>query len=201
MSTNRQPDSKPTVRENGIFRGALKAEQAIKTNTQLKSLIALQQADRSLGALGYLGRTVEATSDSLSLSSGQATILYSLPPGAAATVLTIRDGGGGLVRAIAGETGEGRHHFVWDGTNDQGTAVPDGAYQVTATALDADGNVIEGSLTGLIGVGRRGDHRIRSRGSHGRRCVGRDRRHRRHPRIATRQKRLLQAHTVSILES
>ena len=24
MSTNRQPDSKPTVRENGIFRGALK---------------------------------------------------------------------------------------------------------------------------------------------------------------------------------
>ena len=25
MSTNRQPDSKPTVRENGIFRGALKA--------------------------------------------------------------------------------------------------------------------------------------------------------------------------------
>ena len=25
MSTNRQPDSKPAVRENGIFRGALKA--------------------------------------------------------------------------------------------------------------------------------------------------------------------------------
>ena len=25
MSTNRQPDSKPTVRENGIFRGALKS--------------------------------------------------------------------------------------------------------------------------------------------------------------------------------
>ena len=28
MSTNRQPDSKPTVRENGIFRGALKGRSA-----------------------------------------------------------------------------------------------------------------------------------------------------------------------------
>ena len=26
MSTNRQPDSKPTVRENGIFRGALERQ-------------------------------------------------------------------------------------------------------------------------------------------------------------------------------
>ena len=32
MSTNRQPDSKPTVRENGIFRGALKSVLT-KTNS------------------------------------------------------------------------------------------------------------------------------------------------------------------------
>lgn len=126
-------------------------EQAINTNTQLKSLIALQQANQSLDALGYLGRTVEAISDSLSLNGGQATILYSLPPGAAATVLTIRDGGGGLVRAISGEISQGRHEFAWDGTNNQGTVVPDGAYQVALSAFDSEGNVIEGSLTGLVG--------------------------------------------------
>ena len=35
MSINRQPDSKPTVRENGIFRGALKefdSEEETKRN-------------------------------------------------------------------------------------------------------------------------------------------------------------------------
>ena len=31
MSTNRQPDSKPTVRENGIFRGALQSKRVNAT--------------------------------------------------------------------------------------------------------------------------------------------------------------------------
>ena len=127
-------------------------EQAINTNAQLKSLIALQQTNQSLGALGYLGRTIEATSGSVSLSGSKATILYSLPAGAAKTVLTIRDGSGGLVRTISGETGAGRHQFAWDGKNDKGSVVANGAYKVAVTALDSEGNVIKGSLTGLVGT-------------------------------------------------
>lgn len=127
-------------------------EQAIKTNTQLETLISLNQTSQALSALNYLGRTVEATGDATNLSGGEAMILYSLPPGTAAAILTIRGGGGGPVCAITAETGDGRHEFMWDGTNDQGTLVPDGAYQVSVSALDGDGNVIPGALTGLAGI-------------------------------------------------
>jgi flagellar basal-body rod modification protein FlgD len=126
-------------------------EQAIKTNSQLETLIALNQANQAVGALGYLGRTVEVASSTVNLEDGEATILYALPPGAATTVVSILDADGSLVRMINGETGPGRHEYVWDGNNEQGTQVPDGVYRIAVTALDANGDVLDGTLTGTIG--------------------------------------------------
>src|SRR4051812_14779616 len=49
-------------------------EQQLKTNTNLESLISVQQGAQLVGAAPLMGRVVEVESDQLSLQGGQATL-------------------------------------------------------------------------------------------------------------------------------
>ena len=62
-------------------------EQAIKSNKQLESLLSMQTASQAMGALNYMGRTVEATGDTGPLANGQAEFTYDLPSVAKKTTL------------------------------------------------------------------------------------------------------------------
>jgi flagellar basal-body rod modification protein FlgD len=122
-------------------------EQAINTNQKLDSLLSLQKGNQTLDAVGYIGRTVEAASDRVPLSGGAAAFSYTLPTPAASARVLIYDTQDQLVFATDAQTTAGRNDFAWDGTDNDGNALPDGLYRVVISAQDADTSVIEATTT------------------------------------------------------
>ena len=122
-------------------------EQAIQTNTQLKSLVSLMQATQHTAALQYVGATVELDNSRIHLpTGGEANIGYSLTAPAAAVKVTIVDEAGRTVRQLAGPSGEGQQSLTWNGIDDSRLGRPAGAYGVRIEALDATGRPLPVSL-------------------------------------------------------
>jgi flagellar basal-body rod modification protein FlgD len=117
-------------------------EQAIRTNSKLDQLIALQGANQLTGALDYIGKTVEIDSVVLNLSDGAATMTYEMASNADETTIEIIDENGKTVRTLSGETAAGRHELVWDGKDDLGGDLPEGLYGFVVRAVDAEGGGI-----------------------------------------------------------
>lgn len=126
-------------------------EQAITTNTNLSSLIALEKANQLTGAVGFLGTEIEAFGNTNSLTDGQAGFSYGLGANATSTQITILDEVGQTVFSTSGETASGHHIFTWNGLDNNGTAQPDGKYSILVTALDANGDPIS-TETGIVGT-------------------------------------------------
>ncbi len=115
-------------------------EQQIKANTNLTSLIALQQAGMAQMALSYIGSVVEVDSNELTLVNGEAGFSYTLEGPAAETTITIKDADGHVVRNVSGSTTAGKHQVAWDGTDTGGNQLDGGLYTVTVTTKAADGS-------------------------------------------------------------
>ena len=113
-------------------------EQQISQSSKIEDLIALQKAAEQLGAVNYLGKEVEIESDLTLLEDGSATISYDMPAGAVNASIGILDSTGRFIKAFSADTAPGRHEVVWDGTDAQGVAQPDGPYTVVVSAVDAD---------------------------------------------------------------
>lgn len=130
-------------------------EQAIAQTARLDSLIALQQGNQVSNAVGYIGKTVESLSDKTALQNGSAKIGYDLPATAAKVTVTVRNEQGQVVRTQTADTSAGSHEFVWDGTDDNGTQMPDGVYSFAVESTDADGNtaqvptIVSGEVSGV----------------------------------------------------
>ena len=111
-------------------------EQQINQSGKIDDLIALQKSAEAAAALGYLGNEVEMISAVTMLDGGSAKFAYHMPIDAKTSKITIFDNEGNIVRNINGEKTSGRHDLDWDGTNDQGVQLPDGANSVLVTATD-----------------------------------------------------------------
>ena len=125
-------------------------EQSIKTNDRLEQLIDLQLGNQITSAAGYIGRSVEAESEFLSLDGGQSTLTYGLGASAARTTIQIQDQSGLVVRTINGETEPGVYRLNWDGTDDGGSPLPDGVYRSVVTAVDGNDTPLP-VATGTVG--------------------------------------------------
>lgn len=118
-------------------------EQSISTNTNLEKLLGYQGANQAVAAIGYIGTTVEALGNALPLVDGTATMNYVLAEKAESAKVLVYDASGGQVRSIDSATSLGKHTVNWDGKDDNGNTLPDGAYTVVVSARDADTNLIE----------------------------------------------------------
>lgn len=142
-------DSSEFVNQLVQFTGV---EQSIATNKNLEQLLAAQNASATTGALNYIGKSVEAVSDVLSLENGQAQISYGLAGQAAKTTIIVLNSAGTAIARIQGETAPGKHNFTWDGTDLDGAQLPDGAYSFVVTAEDSDNQEIETATAAISRV-------------------------------------------------
>jgi flagellar basal-body rod modification protein FlgD len=112
-------------------------EQQLKSNDQLKSLVALEQSAQATQALIYVGNTV-AVDGSTQQFDGSATWNLKAAKDTNAAI-TITNTAGQTVYSGNFALGQGNASFVWDGKGNDGTQWPAGAYKLTATGKDTTG--------------------------------------------------------------
>lgn len=127
-------------------------EQQINVNTNLETLIGLNQASIGAQAVSYIGKEVQAESTTLPLQDGAAKYTYTLSKDAKTCQIVIKDSSGAVVKTEQGKLTKGTYHMTWDGKNSYGEKVEDGAYtlEIQATAAD-DGKTIEKIYTTTFG--------------------------------------------------
>ncbi len=124
-------------------------EQQLKSNEQLKALIAIEKSAQSTQALIYVGNTV-AVDGSTQKFDGSATWNLKAEKSATAAI-TITNSTGQTVYSGNFTLSQGNASFVWDGKGNDGTQHPAGTYKLTATAKDSNGKDV-GIATEIQGI-------------------------------------------------
>jgi flagellar basal-body rod modification protein FlgD len=125
-------------------------EQQLKSNDQLKSLIAIEKSAQATQALIYVGNTV-AVDGSTTQLDGSATWNLKAPKGTNATV-TITNSTGQTVYSGKFTLANANSSFVWDGKGNDGIQHPAGDYKMTATGKDSSGKdvAIASEVQGVV---------------------------------------------------
>lgn len=113
-------------------------EQQINTNSSLTKLIELSQGNAVLQSSALVGKQVEVQSDSLALQGGKAGLRFD-SPGPQAVSIGVYDANGVKLRDATVAAQAGRNEWAWDGKDNSGRTVPDGAYRTVVAATDASG--------------------------------------------------------------
>jgi len=121
-------------------------EQQINSNDNLKTLISLAQGRSAADAVGYLGKAVTVSNGDAALANGSANWNYQLGASAADATMTVSDASGRIVFAGPAEKDAGIHSFTWDGKDNAGNQLPDGAYKLSINATGADGSNIQTAI-------------------------------------------------------
>lgn len=127
-------------------------EQSIATNKNLETLIKLSVNNSLINAVAFLGNNVVAQGDTSALKDGGATWTYNFGSATESTSVIISEEGGRVVFVGDGETGAGRHDFVWDGRDTSGQSVPDGIYKINVSGTTITGETITASteISGIV---------------------------------------------------
>jgi len=113
-------------------------EQQLQTNSQLGTLISLQQTSQATAALSFVGKTVTFSSPTAQMSNGQASWALASSKPATANII-VKSSTGQTVFSTAMALNTGSNSFVWNGQGNDGSQFPDGAYTIGVTATDANG--------------------------------------------------------------
>ncbi|WP_284263869.1 flagellar hook assembly protein FlgD [Bradyrhizobium iriomotense] len=125
-------------------------------NTNLSALASSFSSLVTLNSVNYIGHTVEAKTDTATLSNGSATFGYSLSSTASNVAITVKDSSGNTVWTGTGTGNSGSNTFTWDGKDSSGNQLSDGGqYTISVTATDSAGNsvlnytTVTGTVTGI----------------------------------------------------
>jgi flagellar basal-body rod modification protein FlgD len=109
--------------------------------------LKVEQTSQVSNLVNYLGTTVEVAGDLMPLVDGKALSSYTLDSQAAIVTITVIDETGETVYTQDGENEIGYHEFEWDGTDNNGIDLPDGAYRLQVNADDSDDEAVSVDLT------------------------------------------------------
>lgn len=118
-------------------------EQGMKTNQTMAEMLDVLKGNGMRMDMAFLGRKVEVSSDTLALSGGKGQLAYAVEGAPASVQIDVLDSSGRSVYSTAGSLQSGRQVFTWDGRRSDGSAAPDGPYQVRVTAKDKEGTVLK----------------------------------------------------------
>ena len=117
-------------------------EQQLQTNSQLGTLISLQQSAQATSALSFVGHTVSYIGNTSQMTNGKATWkLAASGPGTAN--ITIQNSTGQTVYSGSMPLNAGNNTFAWNGQGNTGTQWPDGAYTISVSATGASGQALK----------------------------------------------------------
>lgn len=126
-------------------------EQQIGMNDNLTSLIGLTNQSIVSSAVNYIGNTIEGESNQVPLQGGKLKAAYGLNAEAKQVTVVVRNEAGDIIYARPIEQGSGKtkgvHSFEWDGKDNNGNQLPDGAYGISVTAVGADEAPVENYVT------------------------------------------------------
>jgi len=132
-------------------------EQQVNMNSNLQTLISMQQTSQSLQALQLVGSTVTVNSNTAALSNATgspATWTFSSPSPATGNV-TITNASGQVVLTGSISLTAGNQTYAWNGKGNNGLTWPDGNYTLSIQATGANGQAVsvttevQGKVTGV----------------------------------------------------
>ncbi len=120
-------------------------EQLANMNSSIETMTGYIQAQNQFQTLTMIGKEVLAENDQLSVTDGRTDVNASVITTEAARVIVyITDLKGNQVRSLdLGTVAAGEHNIGWDGLNNSGKKVEDGAYKFQVTATSMNGEVLE----------------------------------------------------------
>jgi flagellar basal-body rod modification protein FlgD len=132
-------------------------EQQINMNTNLQTLISMQQTSEATSALQLVGSTVTVSGNSATLSNTTSTpASWSLnAPTPATANVTITSAAGTTVFNKTLALNAGAQNFSWNGQGNNGQTWPDGTYKLTVSATGANGQPVtvstqvQGTVSGV----------------------------------------------------
>jgi flagellar basal-body rod modification protein FlgD len=132
-------------------------QQQVDMNTNLQTLISLQQTNEATAAMQFLGAnvTVAGTSATLSNATGSPATWSLNSPSPATGTVTITNSSGQSIYSGTVPLNAGTQTYTWNGQGSNGVTQPDGQYTLAITAANASGQPvtvstqIEGTVTGV----------------------------------------------------
>ena len=132
-------------------------EQLQNINDALADFEVYQSTANNIQSSNFIGKTVTAAGDSLSVENGVADpISIDLDEDCQTVYIQIYDAYGEYVTDIeAGSLDAGMHAIAWDAADQYGSTVDDARYTFSVMAVDADGNsvattsYVTGEVTGV----------------------------------------------------
>ena len=104
-------------------------EQQISTNSNLTQLIQLTQGDTIIQSSALVGKAVAVQSANLPLQNGTGAVQFTAAAGQKIAI-NVSDSTGALQKTTQFTATQGVNNWTWDGTNNAGNSLADGAYQV-----------------------------------------------------------------------
>lgn len=120
-------------------------EQLTQINQGVASLGETTAHQEMVNAASYIGKTIRAVGDNLSVHAdgSVSTMYYKLADKAEKVYMNIFDQNGNIVRTVElGAQAAGEHEFQWDGKDWKGKALPEGVYYLAMAAEGESGSAI-----------------------------------------------------------
>ncbi len=119
-------------------------EQQVNTNSNLQTLISLQQTTEATAALELVGAKVTVSGNSATLSNASGSpATWSLTTSAPATgTVTITNASGQTVYTGTTSLTAGTQAYTWNGRGNNGVTWPEGTYTLSINATGASGQAV-----------------------------------------------------------
>ncbi|GBQ34188.1 flagellar biosynthesis protein FlgD [Acetobacter fabarum] len=129
-------------------------EQQVQTNSKLSSLISLNESGQLSADSALVGSQATANSTTLPLQNSSATLNYKGSSGQTVAI-AVSNSAGTIVKDDLVTASSGTNTWTWDGTDNNGNKLSDGAYSVAVKTMDSSGNTsdvsftVTGTITGI----------------------------------------------------
>lgn len=117
-------------------------QQQVDMNTNMQTLISLQQASEASSALNMVGSTVTLNGTSAALTSSAPATWTLNSAGPATGNVTITNSSGSVVFTGTTSLNSGSNTYTWNGTGNTGQSWPAGQYTIAVTATSATGQSV-----------------------------------------------------------